>query len=95
MLAGDGREHQVDTDPSEVEELRAERDRWRERALTAERWRDEAWGPLQRRLAEAQHLEALAERTEQVEGSASWRLTAPLRLFLGVLRRLRAKLPGA
>ncbi|HEY2603966.1 MAG TPA: hypothetical protein VGI67_20580 [Thermoleophilaceae bacterium] len=93
MLAGDGRE--LDTTPAEVEELRAERDQWRERALAAERWRDEAWGPLQRRLADAERLEALAERTEQVEGSASWRLTAPLRLALVAWRRLRAKLRRA
>jgi hypothetical protein len=92
VRAGDGRE--LDEATADVEQLREDRDQWRERALAAERWRDEAWGPLQRRLAEAQRLEALAARTEQVEASASWRLTAPLRALLVAWRKLRAKLLG-
>lgn len=68
-----------------------ELEHWRERALAAERWRDEAWAPLQQRLAEAQHAEDLAERVAQMEASLSWRITAPLRAAAALRRRLRAR----
>jgi hypothetical protein len=78
---------------SAEEALRAERDAWRERALAAERWRDEAWRPLQERAASGREAEWLAARLEHIEGSWSWRITAPLRaagrLAYRVRRRLR------
>lgn len=64
---------------------------WRERALAAERWRDEAWAPLQERLAQAQSAEDLAERVAQMENSLSWRMTAPLRAAAELRRKLRAR----
>ena len=66
--------------------------RWRERALAAERWRDEAWAPLQELVAKAQERDALAERVAQIEGSLSWRLTAPLRALAAAWRSLKARL---
>jgi hypothetical protein len=63
---------------------------WRERALAAEAWRDEAWAPLQRRLAEAECLEARARRADELEGSAWFRATRTLHdLRWAVRRRLR------
>ena len=64
---------------------------WRERALAAERWRDEVWEPLQERLAQAQRAEDLAERVAQMESSLSWRMTAPLRAAAELRRKLRAR----
>ena len=69
----------------------ADLEHWRERALAAERWRDEAWEPLQERLAQAQRAEDLAERVAQMEGSLSWRMTAPLRVAAELRRKLRAR----
>ena len=73
--------------------LRAELEHWRDRALAAERWRDEAWAPLLERAAEARRAEALAARVREMEGSQWWRLGAPARvarsLARAVLRRLR------
>lgn len=64
---------------------------WRDRALAAERWRDEVWEPLQQRLAQAQRAEDLAERVSQMESSLSWRMTAPLRAAAELRRKLRAR----
>jgi hypothetical protein len=66
--------------------------RWRERALAAERWRDEAWAPLQERSAQAERAADLAERLQQIESSLSWRATAPLRVGAALARRVRKRL---
>ena len=67
---------------------------WRERALAAERWRDEAWAPLQELAAQAQRADDLEARVAQMEGSLSWRLTAPLRALAEARRALRRRLGG-
>lgn len=67
---------------------------WRERALAAEHWRDEAWAPLQELAAQAQRARDLEERVAQMEGSLSWRLTAPLRALAEARRALRRRLEG-
>jgi hypothetical protein len=76
-------------DTASVEELRAEAERWRERALAAERWRDEVWGPLNERAARAREAEDLEARLHEIESSPSWRLTAPLRALSALARRAR------
>lgn len=68
---------------------------WRERALAAERWRDEAWAPLQELAAQAQRADDLEARVAQMEGSLSWRLTAPLRALAEARRALRRRLGGS
>lgn len=65
---------------------------WRARALAAEAWRDEVWAPLQRRVAEAERLEARARRADELEDSALFRVTGTLHdLRWAVRRRLRAR----
>ena len=51
---------------------------WRERALAAERWRDEVWAPLNERLAADARAEALAGELDSVRANPAWRATAPL-----------------
>ena len=78
-----------DPETASAEELRAEAERWRERALAAERWRDEVWAPLNERAARAREAEDLQARLHEVESSVAWRLTAPLRAASALVRRVR------
>jgi hypothetical protein len=81
-----------DPETASVEELRAEAERWRERALAAERWRDEVWAPLNERTARAREAEDLEARLHEIEASPAWRLTAPLRALSELARRAQRRL---
>ena len=65
---------------------------WRERALAAERWRDEVWAPLNERLAADARTEALAVELHSVRANPAWRATAPLRAAVSLARRARRRL---
>jgi hypothetical protein len=65
---------------------------WRERALAAERWRDEVWLAVQEQAAQAQRADDLDRRLQELESSLSWRMTAPLRAAVAVVRRVRRRL---
>jgi hypothetical protein len=81
--AGDGHGAEGSPDPRDRDsELRA----WKERALAAERWRDEVWKPTLERAEEARRVEDLERRLAEIESSAWWRVAAPFRAVSRVLR---------
>jgi hypothetical protein len=74
-------EAKVGAPPGDAE-LRA----WKERALAAERWRDEVWRPLLERAAEGQRARDLERRLAEIESNTWWRLAAPFRAVSRFLR---------
>jgi hypothetical protein len=62
---------------------------WQARALSAERRADEAWAAYHRLAADREDAAYFRRLLEDHQRSMSWRITAPLRLGMAVLRRGR------
>lgn len=63
---------------------------WRGRAERAERRATEAWEAYHRLAAERADADYYRRLLEDLRGSLSWRITAPLRVGLAFARRARA-----
>jgi len=72
---------------------------WKKRALEAEAAlaaalveRNELWQELHKRAADEREIEYYRRLNAQIEGSLSWRLTAPLRMVKGGALKARSLL---
>jgi hypothetical protein len=68
---------------------------WKTRAEEAERRAAEAWDAYHRIAADRADAEHYKHVIEGYEHSLSWRLTAPLRLAMLIVRWLEKKVKGA
>ena len=82
-LTGVYEAHQLAKRVDEAERLLKE---WNERALEAERLLKE-WN--ERALEAERQLQQKSEKLERIERSLSWRITAPLRALMAIVRRRR------